>query len=175
MPEAVDMGLSVKWASFNMGASRPEEVGAYYRWGATKPTGVISLKGGMLASNKSFSFQDTAKAVWGKGWRMPTWKEFQELINKCEWEWTRRQGVEGFLIYSPITGNSIFLPVTAALYEMDQIVMTNGGFYWSSTPHPDSPVMGMCLYFFKGDEGFLERHIEEDVCVDSYCIRPVHP
>ena len=36
-PMAVDMGLSVKWASFNLGASKPEEYGDYYAWGETEP------------------------------------------------------------------------------------------------------------------------------------------
>ncbi len=34
IPEtAVDMGLSVRWASCNVGASRPEEYGDYFAWG----------------------------------------------------------------------------------------------------------------------------------------------
>lgn len=37
VPEAIDLGLSVKWASFNVGASKPEEYGDYYAWGETEP------------------------------------------------------------------------------------------------------------------------------------------
>ena len=37
LPVAVDLGLSVKWASFNLGASKPEEFGDYYAWGETEP------------------------------------------------------------------------------------------------------------------------------------------
>ena len=33
---AVDLGLSVKWATFNLGASSPEEYGGYYAWAETE-------------------------------------------------------------------------------------------------------------------------------------------
>ncbi|MBQ3634975.1 MAG: hypothetical protein II951_05090 [Bacteroidales bacterium] len=39
MPEAVDLGLSVKWASFNLGATEPIGNGDYFAWGVTEPNG----------------------------------------------------------------------------------------------------------------------------------------
>lgn len=36
-PQAVDLGLSVKWASCNVGATKPEEYGDYFAWGETEP------------------------------------------------------------------------------------------------------------------------------------------
>ncbi len=33
----VDLGLSVKWSSMNIGASKPEEAGDYFAWGEAKP------------------------------------------------------------------------------------------------------------------------------------------
>ena len=35
--EAVDLGLSVKWATMNVGANAPEEYGDYFAWGETEP------------------------------------------------------------------------------------------------------------------------------------------
>ena len=39
VPEAVDLGLpsGLKWASFNLGATKPEEYGDYYAWGEVEP------------------------------------------------------------------------------------------------------------------------------------------
>ena len=33
----VDLGLSVKWATCNIGATKPEEYGDYYAWGELNP------------------------------------------------------------------------------------------------------------------------------------------
>ena len=43
IPEAVDLGLSVKWASFNVGASSPEEYGGYYQWAGTQDVSSTSI------------------------------------------------------------------------------------------------------------------------------------
>ena len=42
VPEAVDIGLvvngkTIKWASFNLGASKEYEYGNHYAWGETEP------------------------------------------------------------------------------------------------------------------------------------------
>ena len=87
--EYVDLGLSVKWATCNLGADKPEGYGDYYAWG------------------------EAAHLNWVDGWRMPTKEEFAELFEKCEWADTIQNGVHGFLFTSKVPGYTsryIFLP-----------------------------------------------------------------
>ena len=89
--EYVDLGLSVKWASRNVGAAGPEQTGGFFAW----------------------SEDDIAHAKLGGSWRMPTTKEMKELIKKCTWSWASVKGEIGFLITSKkrrYTDRSIFLP-----------------------------------------------------------------
>ena len=89
--EYVDLGLSVKWASRNVGAAGPEQTGGFFSW----------------------SEDDIAHAKLGGSWRMPTTKEMKELIKKCTWSWASVKGEIGYLITSNkpgYTDRSIFLP-----------------------------------------------------------------
>ena len=100
--EAVDLGLSVKWASCNFGSGSPEDYGGYYYWNNTKNKIVYN---------------------WGDSWRLPTVEEIEELSNSCTWEWIKVNGVYGQKVTGP-NGNSIFLPASG-LYSTK-----NGGFDW---------------------------------------------
>lgn len=132
--EYVDLGLSVKWATCNVGASSPEEPGDYFAWGEITPKERYTKKNCIYfnedigdISNKTG--HDAATAIWGKGWRMPTKKELQELKNKCRWQHEVRNGQAGFKITGP-NGNSIFLP--AAGNKASRVVeMNRSGYYWS--------------------------------------------
>lgn len=114
-PEPVDMGLSVKWASFNLGARMPEDAGRYFAWGETAlridpqyyPYPLISSSVEVLPPER-----DAAHVNLGKAWRMPTKAEFKELIdeNNCSHDWMTLNGVEGMRFTSKITNNSIFFP-----------------------------------------------------------------
>ena len=134
-PEAIDLGLpsGLKWASFNLGASEPEEYGDYYAWGETAPKNDYSwstYKWCMGANNtitkycsdSSYGYNgfrdgkavldpedDAAHVNLGGKWRMPTHAEWQELRDNCTWKWTTRNGVNGRLVTGS-NGNSIFLP-----------------------------------------------------------------
>lgn len=117
--EAIDLGLSVRWAPFNVGATSPEAYGDYFAWGETKPkalykpdtyrwfqksTGVMDI-GKQISGTKI----DAARVIWRGAWRMPTREECLELRDKCKWTLTTRNGVKGMLVTGP-NGNSIFLP-----------------------------------------------------------------
>ena len=80
--EAVDMGLSVDWASCNVGAKTPTQYGGHYCWG--DPTGTqVSYIADNIMQNISGSDMDIVAANFGNGWRMPTTQEFEELIKNC--------------------------------------------------------------------------------------------
>lgn len=169
--EAVDLGLSVKWASFNVGATKPEEYGGYYAWGETeekeeyfwgtynwcKGTNTSIFK---YCTNSEYGTvdnktildpeDDVAHVKWGGTWRMPTQAEFQELAEKCTWTWTEQNGISGQLVTSS-NGNSIFLP--AAGYRNGTDLGGRGlrGRYWSAALSEDGSNRAYGLNFGNGD------------------------
>jgi hypothetical protein len=95
----VDLGLSVKWATCNVGANSPWHYGDYYAWGetATKSTYtensyVADIKNHEDINGTTF---DVARIKWGGNWRMPTKTEFEELVDNCSWEWTTLGDAKG--------------------------------------------------------------------------------
>lgn len=154
--EAVDLGLSVKWSSTNLGAAIPEQFGAYYAWGEVEPkenysrTNYKWYENGSNTAILKYNYNstrgtvdnkmvldpedDAAHVVLGGKWRMPTNAEWNELIDNCEWTWTARNGVNGYLVTSKkegCTNNSIFIP--AAGHPLDLAKIGVGADIWSSS------------------------------------------
>ena len=115
--EAVDLGLSVKWASWNVGASAPEEFGGRYGWadptGEKRTTELDDYPSATPPENICGTEYDIARAQWGDGWRLPSQAEFQELVDNCTWEWTEMNGVAGRRA-TAVNGNSVFFPAAAS-------------------------------------------------------------
>lgn len=120
--EYVDLGLSVKWATCNIGAYSMEEFGNYYAWGEVTPYDFE-----LTYANYEWSFPpcspdcvlssifDAATEEWGRSWRMPTEDEMKELIKGCNWTWVedlQGTGVPGYVATSKKNGKSIFLPAS---------------------------------------------------------------
>ena len=153
--EYVDLGLSVKWATCNVGASSPSGYGYYYAWGETTTKSTYTSDNsktygksmGDIAGNSSY---DAARAYWGGSWRLPTNDEFQELINNCESEWTTQDGIKGRRFTSKRNGKSIFFP--AAGWRNGSSLDRAGeyGNYWSSTPDESNTDNAYYLYFYSG-------------------------
>ncbi|MDD6889734.1 MAG: hypothetical protein PUD39_05710 [Bacteroidales bacterium] len=108
--EYVDLGLSVKWATCNLGAYLPEELGDYFAFGETKAGIIDSELYTHPCVEIAGSGRDMARANWGAPWRLPSKEEFQELIDRCEWRWTVKGSSHGYIVTSKVNGNSIFLP-----------------------------------------------------------------
>lgn len=115
-PEKVDLGVGVKWASFNISASSPEKFGKYYAWGETKPKSFYSwgtyawCKDGQELQLTKYVPDDAPEYWFGEGpvdnkrvldleddaahyelggsWRMPTIQEFGDLVSGCFWQWS---------------------------------------------------------------------------------------
>ena len=135
--EAVDLGLSVKWATANVGASTPDSKGDYFAWGETSTKTLFTWKNSkMMFSNVSEiqgrSDYDAATKEWGSNWRMPTQREIQELVDKCKWEWCRQGDYPGYKVTGP-SGNSIFLPAGGCSYDGTVHFKNTAGLYWSGT------------------------------------------
>lgn len=153
-PEYVDLGLSVNWATFNVGANKPEDYGDYFAWGETEPKEAYywsTYKWCNGSSNTQTKYctnsnygtvdnktvldlsDDAANYNWGGSWRMPTKEENDELRNNCTWTWTSQNGVNGYKVTSKSNGNSIFLP--AAGYRSGSSLFRAGSYgnYWSSS------------------------------------------
>ena len=132
-PSLVDLGLSVKWASCNLGASKPTEYGGYYQWADTKNVSDTSIyldwnnypyhtgsdeNSGWTKYNTKSSFgtvdnktvlepmDDAAAVALGGKWRMPTNAEWSELrsTSNCSWTWTTIYGVNGYKVQSKKSG-----------------------------------------------------------------------
>ena len=160
--EAVDLGLSVRWANMNVGATKITGYGSYFAWGETEPKEYYSwntyawskgdtqflTKYSKEDRNTQLALaDDAANANWGGKWRMPTMDEFEELITKCTWEWTTRDGVNGYKVSSKKTGNSIFLPITGCRFYADTQFRGIKGIYWTSTLYTGNPNKAWCLEF----------------------------
>ena len=168
--EWIDLGLSVKWATCNVGASSAGDYGGYYAWGETETKSSYAwdncfdcldstgdswgtYKIGGKTSIIPTSDHDTARENWGGSWRMPTNAEFEELCNKCEWTWTSQGGHNGYLVTSKTNGNSIFLP--AAGWRGGTVRYSEGenGNYWSSTLCSSYSGSTRYLYFHSSYHG----------------------
>ncbi len=149
--EWVDLGLSVKWATCNVGALSPSGYGDYYAWGETSTKSEYTEANCKtygksmddIAGNPQY---DAARANWGGTWRLPTWDEIEELVNECEWEWTTQKGHNGYEVTGP-NGNSIFLPAAGWRYGSSLDSAGKYGYCWSATPYEDDTNYAYDLYF----------------------------
>ena len=154
--EEVDLGLSVNWASWNVGATAPEEYGNYYAWGEVRPRnnytkdsyiyyngdGKYTNIGGDICSTS----YDVAHVKWGNGWRMPTRDECYELMNKCSWTWTTINGTPGQKI-SGSNGKSIFLPAAGHISGTKKESLGLYGNYWTGSLILENDDYSHYLYF----------------------------
>ena len=151
-PEYVDLGLSVKWATFNVGATSPEDYGNYFAWGETEPKETYSWAtykwcDGTASNITKYNTadgktilepaDDAAQVHWGGKWRMPTKAECQELIDSCTWEWTTSNNINGYRVTGP-NGHSIFLPAGGVRINDVSYAIDEFGYYWSSSLMIDS-------------------------------------
>ena len=188
--EYVDLGLpsGTLWATCNIGATIPEDMGDYFAWGETAPKEVYDMdnykwynsssdkltkyctddKYGTVDNKTELLPEDDAAYVnWGPMWRMPTLDQQQELIERCTWQWVEKNGVYGRLVTGP-NGNTLFLP--AADYRGDNSLnnVQSIGAYWSRTLDSGSP-SGLYFRNFEWESVYLFSHIRSN----GFAVRPV--
>ena len=151
----VDMGVSVKWAAWNVGATKPSDYGNFYAYGEIEPKLEYSIENYQwqdpdwnddevlydqweryykLGATMTGTNYDVAHVKWGDQWRMPTREEWTELISNCTWTWTAIDGVAGTMATSKSTGNSIFFPAAGNMVDAEH---THDQTTW--TPHTARP------------------------------------
>lgn len=137
----VDLGLSVNWATVNLGASSPSQSGLLFAWGEIAPKDKYTMGNYVykdpdneqwtidIGASISGTEYDPARAQ-NHNWRMPTQKEFLELCEKCSWQWIDDNQSKGYKVIGP-NGNQIFLPVGG----QDLFGTADGktGNYWSGS------------------------------------------
>ncbi|MGN0037047.1 MAG: hypothetical protein ACI36X_07545 [Bacteroidaceae bacterium] len=150
--EYVDLGLSVKWATTNVGASSPSDYGYYFAWGETSTKSEYTKENnrtyktnmGDIAGNAAY---DAARAQWGSPWRLPTKAECKELVSQCTWTWTTQGGHNGYRVTGK-NGNSIFLPAAGYRYGTSLDDVGEYGYFWSSAPRDGNTedAYDLCFY-----------------------------
>lgn len=190
--EYVDLGLSVKWATCNVGADSPDDYGDYFAWGETQPQTTYNwstykwCKGSISTLTKYCDYglhgtvdnktqldlsDDAARANWGGSWRMPTDDEWKELFLNCTWstyyEYSA-DGEKGYKVTSKINGNSIFLP--DAGYRFDSSLHGAGsGYYWSSSLGWRNPLGAMFSCFNWGTSSLMQEYRCSGLSVRPVC------
>ncbi|MBR5936460.1 MAG: Ig-like domain-containing protein [Bacteroidaceae bacterium] len=192
-PKYVDLGLSVNWATFNIGSHFPEESGDYYAWGETEIISVSdwanykycngtkktltkynTIKDYGTVDNVTVlsMVDDVAANVWGGNWRLPTKEEIEELINNCNWTWTTLNDIYGYVVKSTISGYTdqmIFLPAAGYYYDSSHnLQVGNKGYYWSSSLYSEGPDLSWIIA-----TGSNEIKTAKSERITGHSVRPV--
>ena len=168
--DKVDLGLSsgILWATINIGASSPADAGDYFAWGEKETKDNFGWETyGLCNGSYSTIFkytqndgkkilepqEDVATSRLGKGWRIPTKEEMEELVNECRWTWERMNGQLGWRVTGK-NGNSIFLPAAGAGSSYRIAGVGELGRYWTST-RDESNYSAFNLRFKDGRESIV--------------------
>lgn len=183
--EYIDLGLSVKWATANLGESLPEKYGDYYAWGETKTKTDYSWSTYQFGDSKNLTkynsvakfgvvdnkvvlenIDDAANVVWGGDWRMPTSKELDELYGNCIWI----RESQGYRVTSKINGKSIFLAMGGCMTGTSIFKPGEQAYYWTRNCLKHESTMAYVLYF--NDEGY--KYYTSPRYYGCF-VRPVYP
>ncbi|MBR6369502.1 MAG: hypothetical protein IKS24_00315 [Bacteroidaceae bacterium] len=173
----VDLGLSVKWESKNLGVKSPEQAGELVRWIIIGPLSEyetcdsITMFAG-LDNTESGSGQVITNLERPAGWGLPTSDEFNELIEKCSWQWTELDGIKGYRITSNVPGytnRSIFLPAAGYRNPYNQEVIDDRitGAYWTGSRTDTES--GCCLVFDSTRQFVDNKHLSSGLCLRLVC------
>lgn len=193
----VDLGLpsGIKWATCNMGASNPYDFGKYYAWGELLPKnsfysdgtfkgvypdlikkGVYpSIVNNSIGGNPKF---DAATVHWGKSWRMPSVKDFEELNKYCTWKYSTINGNNGYIVIGP-NGKNIFLPLGSGMCGTDNFMLNERAVYRTSDCKKSAGLRGsenwqsVCFTLEKDDSFGSHRKCETYPETNGFTIRPI--
>ena len=175
----VDLGLSVKWAMYNVGASKPQQYGSYMEFteGASSSNYAevrLSLiragfKKGDAISGTSF---DPVRERWSNKWKMPTEKDYEELIDNCDYEITTYENILGIKFTSKVNGRSLFLPAAGRIKIGSKEDVGKIGYYWNGTIQYIVPA-GIEVYAIRFGRNYLYKEDSPEIENQKISIRPV--
>ena len=192
------------WARKNIGAENPEDYGLYFWWGDTvgyrregnawvasdgsssnfsfgsgiatygKDNSTLQSEGWITSAGVLAPEHDAAHVHWGGNWRMPTKDELSALTSNCDWTWTTRNGVNGYVVRGrgAYSSASIFLPAAGIGFGTSLSDAGSIGDYWSSVPDGGNSGLAWLLCFYSGyhsgyhGTGSYDRYV-------GYAVRPV--
>lgn len=137
----VDLGLSVLWSPFNVGAETEADYGQYFAWGEVDTTKVEFTMENCETFQKAYAREmqgnvdhDPARHYWRHTWRQPTKEEFAELVEKCKWSKDTVDNRMGYTIEGP-NGKTIFLPAGGRKFVEFAAPdsCTEEGYYWTGS------------------------------------------
>ena len=175
----VDLGLSVKWATCNIGASKPEDYGDYFAWGEAKTKSEYTEKNSTTYKKKNYAFSDAARINWGSTWRMPTEAECKELIDNCTLTYTTVGDYKCWKLTSKKNGNSILLPAAGMMSGNGNCGAEGTCWYWSSSPatYNDDNRCAVAIISSYTDRKYTDLTLSVSGTAnfrrDGYSIRPV--
>ena len=176
-PHAIDLGLpsGTKWACCNIGANSPSECGDYFAWGETSPktyftkTNYKWYSGGddhnitKYCSNSDYGVvdyiiglqpeDDAAYVNWGPEWHMPGTAQMNEMMDNCTSEWTKVNGMYGYVFKSNTNNGAIFFPAAGWYVKNNVFEYESTGCYWSRYNSTSRPEMAYILCFRYGEMG----------------------
>ena len=173
--EAVDLGLSVHWATCNMGADSPEDYGLFYAWGETLTKYSFTEANYKYYTDQQYQYigtnicgttYDVAHRQWGGHWRMPTRSEVRELTTQCTWQPDTLNQVPGYRVTGP-NGKSIFLPSTGYQTGTKKEEVGTCGYYWTGSLNRQMPYSAYTLNFRGYDDDWSANRFL------GFAIRPV--
>lgn len=132
--DLVDLGLSTKWAKYNVGASDEKQLGGLFGFGdMTGFQTSINLED-YASADIYKTDRDVANKVYGSWVTMPTIDEFEELFTECKKEWVEdtENHVAGYKFTGP-NGNSIFLPAAGTRTQGNVSGEGLNGYYLSGS------------------------------------------
>lgn len=192
--EYVEIG-GLKWATMNIGASKPSDYGLYFAWGDTqgytaeqvrdegqKYFGWEDYKHGNPDDTGITKYNETDKktilepsddaavANWGGSWRMPTTDEFKALGAAVNTEWTQVNNVYGMLCTDiEDSSKKLFFPAAGNCYNGSVEDVGDYGYYWSSSLYTDNRLGSYYLLFSSSNtswDGNFDRYF-------GFAVRPV--
>ena len=158
-----------KFAEYNIGAenNKAEDYGGYYNWGVSEVQTSANCDNYQSGTDALSGETDTATALWGSNWRMPTSAELSNaeggLFFECNCVWTEnynKTGVNGLLCKgkegTAYADNSVFLPAAGYCRSDNVSYQSDHGRYWSSTPV--GSYSANHLYFDSSNQGVNYRY-----------------
>ena len=186
----VDLGLpsGTLWATMNVGAASPEEIGAYFQWGSVRgylPNQIgiddnnFTLETYDLWDGNNFTsynkrtrlkmVDDAARANWGGMWHIPTYNQIAELLAFTKSEWTRLNCVPGRLFTSlKDKTKSIFIPAGGDVVHGKILDTESYGFIWTSNLNKEHYAYAKYLMLWYGS-----AFIGDDIRCSGLSVRAV--